>query len=277
MKKPTEKQLETFVRHPDKLSESEFSRILKYLKSDEELRLIAEWFSHFYDTLDEYISEAKKAANEKRWVPSTIKLEPLSVTKKNGRRIFVLAAQTETADASNGIEQIRTFASKKYGTLIRILRLRSKQTTKIDVISDHIEEDDIVILSVPGTDIHLITQPGGKLEISSGQISGEEIKEWESCTVNLPVLKTKVNRRSSIRNGYLFAKSSSADTKSVEILQGTENVQIYPDQTDTNANPRYMVLSEEGKLSSLWNLKDGKVSIPKEKFHNREVSLFFFN
>lgn len=277
MKKPTEKQIELFVRYPEQLTESEAGRIRNHLKSDEELRLIAEWFSLFYEKLDEYISGKREAAAEKSLIPSSIELKPLSAAKKNGRRIFVLAAQTETADISSGVEQIRTFASRKYSTLIRILSLKSKASTKIDVISDYIDEDDIVMLSVPESEVNLVTQPGGKIEISSDQLSVEEIKKWNSCRVNLPILKSRVNRRSSSRNGYLFAKSPSERPKSIEIIQGTEHVEIYPDQTEKNTEPRYMVLYETDELPTLWKLRDSKVIIPKEKFQNREVSLFFYN
>lgn len=277
LKKPSEKQIETFVRHPDELSNSELTRIKTFLKSDEELRLLAEWFSRFYDTLDEYISDTKKAAVDKGWVSSTLELKPLSATKKNGRRTFVLAAHTETANTPAGVEQIRTFASKKYGTLIRVLSLKSKKATKIDVISDHIQDDDIVILSVPGSEVHLVTQPGGKIEIPSDQISGDDIKNWVSCRVNLPVLKSKVNRDSSRRDGFLLAKSLSEGTKSIEIQQESENVEIYPDSTGKNIVPKYMVLAEEDKLPTLWELNNGKATIPKEKFQNKEVSLFFYN
>lgn len=277
MKKPSEKQIETFVRHPDELSEDEVTWIKSFITSNEEFRLLAEWFSRFYDTLDDYISDTKKAADQKKRFPFSIELKPLPVAKKNGRRIFVLAAQTDAMETSTAIEQIRTFASKKHGTLIRILSLKSNNKTKIDVISDHIGEDDIVMLSVPGSDVQLVTQPGGKIEISSDQLSDSEIKKWDSCRVNLPVLKSKVNRDSSKRDGYLLAKSTSSDAKSIEILQGTENIEIYPDATDKYIQPKFLVLAEGDELPSLWKLKDGKATVPKERFYNRNVSLFFYN
>jgi len=276
LKKPTEKQIEAFVRHPEQLTESEASRIKKHLKSDEELRLIAEWFSHFYEKMDEYISNTKKAALEKRRIPSEIDLKPIPNVKKNGRRVFVLAAQTETTELSSGIEQIRTFASKKYGTLVRILNLQSRNKTKIDVISDHLGDDDIVILTIPGQDLNLVTGPGGRLEVSSDELSAKDVQTWETCKLNLPVLKSKVNRKSSKRDGYLMAQSG-AGVKSVELKQGSDHVYIYPDQTPPDSEPVCMVLAEADKIPSLWHLKDGRVSVPKEKFQNRKISLFFYN
>lgn len=276
MKKPTEKQIEAFIRHPEQLTESEVRRIKNHLKSDEELRLIAEWFSHFYEKMDEYISNTKKAALEKRRIPSEIDLKPIPNVKKNGRRVFVLAAQTEITEPSSGVEQIRTFASKKYGTLVRILNLQSRNKTKIDVISDHLDDDDIVILTIPGQDLNLVTGPGGRLEVSSDELSAKDVQTWKTCKLNLPVLKSKVNRKSSKRDGYLIAQSA-AGVKSVELKQDSDHVYIYPDQIPPDTEPVCMVLAEADKIPSLWLLKDGKVSVPKEKFQNRKISLFFYN
>ncbi|WP_340106286.1 hypothetical protein [Rhodohalobacter sp. 8-1] len=278
MKKPSDKQLETFVINPSELSDEEFDRVKHAIQHDEELRLIADWLRRFYHTLDKYVEGARQLFNEKKQRPSVMDLEPLQSTKKNGRRGFVLAAQTSGADSFNTIEQIRTFASKKYGTLIRVLNLKSRNTTKIDVISDFITDDDIVILMASGPDISLVTEPGGKMEISSEEISHEDIKKWSSCRVKLPVLKSKADRASTERNGYLLAKSpSSAGIKSIEIIQKENHIEICPDQTEENKILNQLVVFETGKVPSLWELKNGRAIVPKTKFQNKDVSLFFYS
>lgn len=278
MNKPSEKQLEIFVINPGELSDEEFERVKHAIQHDEEFRLIADWLHRFYHTLNEYSESKGHSFIEKGQMPSVIDLEPLQSSNKNGRREFVLAAQTDGIETSNVIERIRTFASKEYGTLVRVLNLKSKNTTKIDVISDLIADDDIVILSSPGSDINLVTEPGGKIEVSSKEISEEDVKAWQSCRVKLPVLKSKANRTSSERNGYILAKSSSSsEMKSIEIIQKEKYVEIYPDQTVKNNKPNYLVLSEPDETPTLWELKDGRATIPKSTFQNKDVSLFFYS
>ena len=130
MKKPSEKQIEQYVRYPEELSEKEKDWIETILKTDEELKLIAEWFRRFYVILDEVdLDDDQLYPNEKHH-PSVIFLKPLKSAINNGRRNFILAAQTDGAETTNMIEQIRTFASKKYGTVVRVLNLKSRKTTK---------------------------------------------------------------------------------------------------------------------------------------------------
>lgn len=274
MKQPTEYQIENYIRNRDSLTGEEIRLIESALNTNEETRLLAEWFTQFYKGLAQHLSEGKNKADSQ--VPSSFHLKPLQAEKKNGRRSFVLAAQAGSSQQVNEIEQIRTFASKKYGTLIRVLNLRSKNLTKIDVISDEVENDDIVILSVPGTAHQLITEPGGKISIPSDEISGNEIKKWPSCKINLPVLKSKVGLNTSNRDGYIIAKAAEG-VKSIEVHQRNDFVEIYPGQVQDETIPSLLVIAEADKLPTLWELIDGKALIPKDKFQNRDLSLFFYN
>jgi len=274
LKKPTENQIENYIRNREGLADEEIRLIESSIRSNEESRLLAEWFNNFYQDLADYLSERKKSAV--RRIPSSFGLKPLQNEKKNVRRPFVLAAQAGSTHKVNEIEQIRTFASKKYGALIRILNIRSKNLTKIDVISDDIEHDDIVILTIPGTTLQLVTKPGGKISVPSDEISENDIKKWASCRINLPVLKSKVDQKSSSRDGYVMARGFDG-VKSIEVHQGSDFVEIYPDQVEGDSIPSLLVVAEAGKLPTLWELIDGKVSLPKEKFQNRDLSLFFYN
>ena len=162
--------------------------------------------------------------------------------------------------------------------MVRVLNLKSRKTTKIDVISDLIADDEIVILSASGSNVNLVTEPGGKIEISSSEISKNDVKGWESCRVRLPVLKSKADRASSERDGYLLAKSPSSDQlKSIEIIQKETNVEIYPDQTQKKNDLNYLVLSEKGQESTLWELKNGKAIVPNPHFRSKDVTLFFYS
>ena len=273
MKKPTEEHIETFVRNPEQLSAEEAGRIEQSINENRELGRIANWFRSYYQKLDQFLEESKKIVSGNREFVSSFELRPLVKKKGNGNRIFVLAAQTDSVKAPGLIKQVRTFVSEEYGALIRILDIKQRSAIRIDVISDQVAEDDVVIVTVPGMDTRIITRPGGKAEIPSEKLSGADVDRWESCVINLPVLKSKINRESSARDGFIISKTPFG-TKSLEILQSGTGVEIHP---DAESSPETMVLHETGEQPSVWKVVDGKVTVPKSRIHNRELSVFFFN
>lgn len=273
MNKPSKEHIETFVRNPDQLPAEEARWIEQSINENEELGRIANWFRSYYQKLDQFLEESKKIVSENRDFVSSFELRPLAKKKGNGNRNLVLAAQTEAVKAPGLIKQVRTFVSEEYGALIRILDIKQRSAIRIDVISDQVAEDDVVIVTVPGMDTRIITRPGGKAEIPSEKLSCADVDRWESCVINLPVLKSKINRESSARDGFIIANTPFG-TKSVEIVQSAEGVEIHP---DAESSPETMVLYEIGEQPSVWKVVDDKVTVPKSRVHNRKLSVFFFN
>jgi len=263
----TEKDIEQYIRFPEQLSPDVIQMIETALEENEELALLADWFSRYYQLVDDSgrISPAR---------PPLIELVPMKVAESKQRSIFVLAAKTENPNAED-IETVRTFVSDRYRTLMRVLYDRKRNLTRIHVVSDHVGEQDIVLIYFPDNDLHLVSKPGGKAEVPVEQIGKELVETWSSCRILLPMLRSKINHLSPEFNGY-FPADSGGGISTIEVEQDEDEVNIMIDSEDSSPGPGILLLHSKDE-STLWRIRNNRATLPSDKVHDRELTLFFYN
>ncbi len=212
MKKPSEKQIELFANNPESFSVEQREWIKTWLEKDEELAMLASWYREYYQQVDAIERVRKK---ENTTVPSVIELKAF----KNGNRVknnFVLAAQTSTASKTS-FHSFRSFASGDERTLLRVMYNREKQSTRLQIISDFLDEDDIVMIENSDSKKLLISRPGGSLELPESELSKEDITGWRGCNIHLPFLKILLYRDNEMGNINYSLSQKGSEAVDVEI------------------------------------------------------------
>jgi hypothetical protein len=90
LNKPTEKEIETYIRFPEELENNEIVWIEKWIEQDKALKMLADWFVSFYDLADE-LSKPQSLQPSKL---NKIHLVPMPEYTVQKNRRFVLSAQT---------------------------------------------------------------------------------------------------------------------------------------------------------------------------------------
>lgn len=270
--KITELDIERYIRFPKKLSASSRKSIELAIEENQELREFYHWFSQFYLFYDKIIKTTDPIAFSKPVF--SIELKPMHSIEKKENRLFILAAQT-SAISKKRIESVKTFFSAEQSTIMRVLWDNKKESTLIHILSEKISESDIALLHIPGSDLLLVSKPGGRLEISTHQINRDIIKEWAACKVILPVITTKF--KPNIRNCDSFFPAKSPNGMiTVEVVSTDKYVVFTPLIVEDTLQLSNMVLhTPDG--SSLWHLQNGKAFIPKDQLTAEEVVLHFYN
>lgn len=262
----SEKKIEIYVRYPERLTGDEVRYIEEILQADDELALLADWYSRFYSIAD----DPEGPTPEK---PISIELEPAWYPETRNRNTFVLSAQTKRQ--KRGIESVKTFVSERYRTLMRVLYDKEKKMTRIHVVSDYVDEKDIVLLYIPEEDLHLVSRPGGKLEVPEEQVDKKRVEDWSACRILLPVLRAQIRQRHTDGDRFIAA-DAGGETETIEIRQGEGTVEIICDMEEGLAKPEILLLRTEAD-ATLWRIKNGRAEVPEEKFKNHDLSLFMYH
>lgn len=274
MKKPTDTHIEKFVACPNELSSEEKEWIQKWIDKDQEIRLLADWFKVFYQAAGSIEKSRELAGLQK---PSSIELKPFKNANAFSSGVFVLAAQTPVSDKRKAnLKTIRTFVSEEHKTLIRILHDSSKNRSKVHVISEYVNEYDIVLIEVfDGNNITMVSDLGGTFVIPDQKISINTIKDWARCELHLPVSKVKVFRDQA--TGSLNFDSFETDRERYDFHLSVDDTQLnITFHENAKHTPKKLVLYS-GNQSSFWPIEEGLCSVPTEKFTDSGSCLFFFN
>ena len=268
MKKPSEYHIELFVNSPEKLSRDERRWIQEWINKDDEVRLIADWYRQFFKQTEE-IKKNKESNIEK---PAVIYLKAIPNQLKNGNN-FILAAQTATAKSKN--KAIKTFVSEKHETLIRVIYDDKKTKIRFHAISQYLDDDDIVILSLEGDQSFYISKPGGVFEISDSVITKGKIADLDTCKIHLPLMKIDVFRDSN--TGSITYFSSFTEKKgSSSILEITDReIKIDLESIPDKFKSERIILHSDG-ISSLWFIDENRCRIPLKKFKSTTSALYFY-
>ncbi|MDZ7720161.1 MAG: hypothetical protein U5K72_15205 [Balneolaceae bacterium] len=269
---PTEKHIELYTLNRSSLTEEEIEWIEEWIQKDSELRLLAEWFQLFYKKVDQIESVQERPDH----FSSVIELESAPQKSKNSGGIFVLAAQTPVADRSKkSLKTIRTFVSDEHKTLIRILHNRSKNQSKLHVISEFVDEDDIVLVEVQDREkTTLVSDPGGTFVIPDQKFPENAIKSWNKCELHLPISKIRVFKDDKDETLNFDTTESYFEREELTLFNDGDELQI-SFKGSSERNPDKMVIYS-GEKSSIWPVKDGKCSVEIQNFSGTVSSLFFF-
>ncbi|MCG2588467.1 hypothetical protein [Rhodohalobacter sulfatireducens] len=269
---PTEKNIETYILNRTALTEKEQEWIQDWIQKDEEVRLLAEWFRVFYKKMD-HIESVQERPD---LLTSIIELEPAPQKSKYSGNVFVLAAQTPVADRrKKTLKTIRTFVSEEHKTLIRILHNSSKNQFKLHVISEFLQDDDIVLIDVGDQNNKtLVSDPGGTFVIPDQVFPENTIKNWQKCELHLPISKIRVF--SNGEQGTLNFDTTEAHFEREELsLQKSGDKLQVSFNCSVERIPDKMVIYV-GEKSSMWPVENGKCTIAIQNLSSPVSSLFFY-
>ena len=268
MKRLSEKDIETYIRFPEKLSLKKIKEIEGILAEDEELLLLADWFESFYEKLDE-----ENISTDKSPAPATLTLTSMNDEKRYKSRRFILAAKSESPQINH--EHVKTFQSLEHKTLMRILKRKSDNTYYLHVISDFIEDEDVILLKMEKDATFKISKPGGKLILDESELRDLDLEESNLCELLLPLMSCKLSQESSSRDGYVISRAGS-DLNTVEISFTGNEVKIVADPDTLSAEPHKLLISTNTG-SSIWNVDRGVAILPQKEVRGKDLNLFFYN
>jgi len=266
------KQIESFVRYPDRLSNENKKEIRSIIEADPEAAAYFKWFKSFYRVYDDMTNKNRQHAEQ----DFTITLVPMNQETDVKRTMFVLAAQsTKTNGAS--IETVRTFASDEHRMLLRAIHYRNINEIRIHVLSEQIDEEDIILFDVPERNLFLVTSPGGKLSADTAEIRPDDVKKWKVCNVHLPVCKVKELGFKSESSSYLAGKSVFSETiVPIEANTKGDTVELYPILEESKPLCNHLVIYSKNQ-STIIDMYNGTASVPKQLIQGEEVRLYFYN
>lgn len=266
----TEKQIETFIQFPDQLSEEMRKEVYNQIDSDPEAAAYFEWFKDYYSIYKELSKKEVNNASE-----TVLSLKPMLDESESDPSVFVLAAQS-TSGESTSIETLKTFVSEENSTLLRALYFKNKKEIKIHLLSNKVEKDDVLLFHIPEQNYLFTSNPGGKVSVNVDDLKPEDVKEWKSFNVHLPVCT--VSHDSKQFNRSYLSGSSRFTQEVVPVEKETKGdiVQLTPYLNQSDSNCNYLVLFRENK-STLIKMTDGSAKIEQELLEADGVRLYFYN
>jgi hypothetical protein len=263
----TEKDIETYVRFPERLSDEEKDRIASELAGDEESLLIADWFELFYSLTEKEVASASAGK------PACITMKPAVRTESYKNRRFVLAAKA--GEQTTGPVHVQTLQSDEHRSLMRILYSKDEDIYYLHTLSEHINEQDIILIRFQKDSGFRVSEPGGKLKLHLTGSDRDAMKSPEGCEIFLPLIVFRLRNKDINRSGYVAAKAGQ-DIVTIEITINGDEVTLIADTESVEVNLNRMVLYDDQSVS-LWDVENGKAVVPAGKFKSRETRLFFYN
>lgn len=267
MEKPSEEYIENYVRYPSDLSTEEILWIEEWIQKDCEVRLLVDWFRKFYETVDQ-VEQLKTSSPDK---PQHIQLKKFDEGKSDSKGIF--SETPELTREEPNLKTIRFFFSEEHKTFVRILHDKDNNRSKLHVMSEFVDADDVVLIKIPGEDILLMSELGGTVRIPK-KIPLNKIKRWANCKLYLPITKIHVYRDKRTNHINIDSLGTDRDKSSIDLKVINRKVEITIDLLD-KPPPQKMVLHSD-KESNLWTLENGACSIPVKEFSTSGSNLFFF-
>jgi hypothetical protein len=267
-KKPNEYHIELFVKNPDQLSREEQLWVREWIEKDKEIQLLAAWYKEFFKRANE-IKEDKKSREK---IPPEIHLTADSHRFDN-KTSFVLAADTPVARKSR--RSVKTFISEKHEIIIRVIYDKAEAKNRLYVISEHVQENDIVLLKLENNQNYFFSKPGGIFEIPESVITKKQFTDFETCSLHLPQIRIELYRDSKT-GSITYAVNSGTDMAGSSILEiDEEELNIDVDAISEKYRPDKIILFS-GDTSSLWLINDGRCRIPFKKLESTSSLLFFY-
>jgi hypothetical protein len=272
LKIPTEKHIETYVLNRSELTEKEQQWIRDWIEKDAEVRLLTEWFEKYYSELDEITTQKDQPDD----IPPVIELKPLQNKRSYSSGVFVLAAQTPvTGRRRKHLKTIRTFVSEEYKTLIRILHDSKKNLSRLHVISEFVQEHDIVLIEVNDSNQTLmVSEPGGTFVIPDQEFTKDSIQDWNECELHLPIMKVRVYKDSGtgVLNFDTTGTNIERDKLRIEVSENELNLEF--EGLDEKMPDKLVIFADQ--KSSIWPIVNGNCSIAQDKLSATETRLFFY-
>lgn len=270
MDKPSEEHIETYIRYPSDLSTKEIIWIEEWIEKDCELRLLADWFRDYYNTVD----LIEKSTNDTDEKPSYIRLKSSKEEKRFSSNFSSPTTQIQALSRKNlTLKPVRTFISDDHKTSIRVLHDKVNNQFKLYVVSEFVGEDDLVIIKIPEKKLTFVSELGGFISIPES-FSLNDIKGWNQCELYLPLSKVYVycDKKTNFINIDSF--DIDTDKLSIQLEVINHEAKITIDQLHKSP-PQKMVIHRE-KETHLRMLEEGVCRVPIEDFSTSVSKLFFF-
>lgn len=269
---PSEKHIEKYVLHRSELTNEEQRWIQDWIRKDEKVRLLVEWFKAFYRDTDEIESIEKRPDH----FSSVIELKPDKKNSTFSSGVFVLAAQTSVRDRNKkNLKTIRTFVSEEHKTLIRILHNSNKNQTKLHVISEFVREDDIVLIEFRDRQkTLLVSEPGGTFVISDKKFSQEAIKNWSKCELHLLISKIRVYKDADQDSLNFDTTEAYFERDELDLSRMGDELHITFNSSDEKS-PKKMVIYNQNR-STIGLIENKKCSLSIEDLPEAVTTLYFY-
>lgn len=204
----SELHIERFIRYPEKLTAEERKAVETTIKSNPDVKAIADFYREFYEQL-EHVREESAA------VPPTIPLRNLNITtpQTSGRRL-VLAAMSP-ATKTGDLESVVTLGSEENKTLVRILRKNKTGEYNLFVISKYLSGEGPAILSIKDLDTDLIIDESGRLSFQPDRKFREY--DWQHTVFYLRFAKNAIEILTSENGSDGISLASDADELDLEL------------------------------------------------------------
>lgn len=272
MLKPTEKQIETYVRFPSELTDAEKVWIRDAIRQNRELQLLADWYTTFYKTVDQIDRDHIKTPPP----AFIITLSPLqrSTTSPSD---YIISEDSPESNQSSRLETLQTFVSEEHKTLLIALEDKDNKRSQLHVISGYINEDDILLLKTGDQKERiLVSDTGGIFKIDEQDISSRQIVEWPSIDLHLPVMSIKVFRDPNTGSVTFdtFANDRQNTSVQLDVNDSSLHVHITVDAPDQPLPTK--CLTRSGEATNLLPMTGGRCSIDLDILEENSYDLFFF-
>jgi hypothetical protein len=269
LRKPSTKEIERYILDPASISPVRADEIRKWIDSDAEIRELAEWLETFYGSVDQ-IRRQKKIGGKK---PKLINLVPYKtkIRQKNG---FVLAAQTPAVKKLSGLKTLITFSSEAYKTLIRVLHDLDRNEYRLHVLSEFVDEEDIVIIDIPEANLSVISDKGGVFKLEEDEIEQDEIINWKNCRLHLPLTKAEVYYNHETGDLNVDTSAVNPDQLILSFQIGGDRLRVKADVKDDRKIEKCVIRS--GGYSSMIPVQDNISDFPLDKLTESSATLFFY-
>lgn len=272
MLKPTEKQIETYVRFPSELTDAEKVWIRDAIRQNRELQLLADWYKTFYETVDQIDRDLIKTPPP----AFIITLSPLQ-RSATSYSAFTLSADSPESSQSSRLKTLQTFASEEHKTLVIALEDKKKNRSQLHVISGYINEDDILLLKTGDQkEKILVSDPGGIFIIDEQDIPSSQIAEWPSFDLHLPVTSIKMFRDPNTGSVTFDTFANDRQNRSVhlDVKDSSLHVHVTVDAPDQPVPTK--CLTRSGETTKLLPMTGGRCTIDLERLEEVRSDLFFF-
>lgn len=278
MLKPTEKQIETYVRFPSELTDVEKVWIRNAMWRDPELKRLADWFREFYGTFDQIDRDLKKTPPP-AFVITLTPLQKSAISKS----AFILSAGSPESSQTSRQKTLQTFASEEHKTLVRVLKDGKRKRSDLHVISGYINKDDILLLKTGKKDQDekekekeriFVSGPGGIFHIDEQDIPSGQIAEWPSFDLHLPVVSIQVFRDLTSDSVNYDTFANDRQNRAIQFDVQDSSLCVTVDASD-DPMPT-MLVSRSGKTKELMPMTGGRCTLDMGEIEDVSSDLFFF-
>lgn len=271
MEKPEYKHIEQYITNPEELTDAEKSRIEYWITADPEVNHVYEWLKEFYREYT-FVRNSKLTPRER---PSVITLTSATQNLQRPNTV-ILAAQTSAVKREKStLRSLRTLISEKDKTLIRVLENQRSNSIDIHVLSEYMNEDEILLLDLPGADSLLISEEGGRFHLEKETFDLQQIAEWDRCKLFLPVARVDLFYDRFAGHVHMDTHNMDKTKQQVNVFESDDKPTIEVIYKGTETVNKAVVKAKHS--SHFFPVQKGRFHFDRTLLLKNDLSVFFYN